>query len=552
VPYALHAKTAETVSGGIIETDPLFSAWDKSSGISISESQISDLGTYLETESDPTVFAHVKAITTDNVSDWNDAHGWGDHSAEGYLTDYTESDPTVPAHVKAITSDNVSDWEAAHGWGDHSAEGYLTDYTETDPAVAANFDFAGAATGDLLQFDGTKWVKVTPDYISDYTVTEGDVTAHQEALSITENQISDLGNYIETETDPTVPAHVKAITSDNVSDWEAAHGWGDHSAEGYLTDYTETDPAVAANFDFTDAANGDLLQFDGTKWVKVTPDYISDYTVTETDVTAHEAALTVTESQISDLDHFTTADETDPAVAANFDFTDAANGDLLQFDGTKWVKVTPDYISDYTVTESDVTDHQAALSVTESQISDLGTYIETETDPTVTKYSVGDFAQGGIVFWVDETGQHGLVAAKVDQDSGSGIQWYNGFDTDTEAHGDGVYAGEMNTMLIIANQGSNSNDYAAGVCANYTVTESGVTYGDWYLPSKDELNKMYQNKATIDAAARTNGGSGFACPYYWSSSEDTKYKAYSQNWSDGDQGSGDKSNTSGVRAVRAF
>ena len=29
-------------------------------------------------------------------------------------------------------------------------------------------------------------------------------------------------------------------------------------------------------------------------------------------------------------------------------------------------------------------------------------------------YSVGDFARGGIVFWVDETGQHGLVCAKTD------------------------------------------------------------------------------------------------------------------------------------------
>ena len=29
VPYALHAKTAETVTGGITETDPVFTAWDK-------------------------------------------------------------------------------------------------------------------------------------------------------------------------------------------------------------------------------------------------------------------------------------------------------------------------------------------------------------------------------------------------------------------------------------------------------------------------------------------------------------------------------------------
>lgn len=46
VPYALHAKTVEIIS----ETDPLFTQWDKSSDISITESQISDFGNYLETE----------------------------------------------------------------------------------------------------------------------------------------------------------------------------------------------------------------------------------------------------------------------------------------------------------------------------------------------------------------------------------------------------------------------------------------------------------------------------------------------------------------------
>ena len=169
-----------------------------------------------------------------------------------------------------------------------------------------------------------------------------------------------------------------------------------------------------------------------------------------------------------------------------------------------------------------------------------------------TTYSVGDFAQGGIVFWVDETGQHGLVAAKIDQNGGSVIQWYNGSYTDTEAKGDGVYAGEMNTMLIIANQGSNSNDYAAGVCANYTVTEGGVTYGDWYLPSKEELDLMYQNKATIDATAGANGGSGFASAYYWSSTESSSNFAWSQFFGDGFQSNDSKMNIDRVRAVRAF
>ena len=179
-----------------------------------------------------------------------------------------------------------------------------------------------------------------------------------------------------------------------------------------------------------------------------------------------------------------------------------------------------------------------------------------DDDEFVTKgqitYEVGDFAQGGVVFWVDETGQHGLVCAKEDQDGGYGIQWYNGSNTDTEAHGDGIYAGEMNTMLIIANQGSNSNDYAAGVCANYTVTESGVTYGDWYLPSKEELNLMYTNKATIDATAGANGGSGFESAYYWSSSEYDNDSAWGQVFNSGFQYCSSKLNAGWIRAVRRF
>jgi len=173
----------------------------------------------------------------------------------------------------------------------------------------------------------------------------------------------------------------------------------------------------------------------------------------------------------------------------------------------------------------------------------------------VKTYKVGDFAQGGIVFWVDETGQHGLVAAKKDQYSENEIQWYNGSYTNTEADGDGVYAGEMNTMLIIANQGSNSNDYAAGVCSNCEITESGVTYGDWYLPSKEELNLMYQNKATIDATAQANGGSVFASGWfsnYWSSTEISNNDAWCQNFGGGGQANCDKAGGRRVRAIRAF
>lgn len=44
----------------------------------------------------------------------------------GYLTSFTETDPTVPAHVKSITSTEKSNWNTAYSWGNHALAGYLT------------------------------------------------------------------------------------------------------------------------------------------------------------------------------------------------------------------------------------------------------------------------------------------------------------------------------------------------------------------------------------------------------------------------------------------
>jgi len=63
---------------------------------------------------------------------------------------------------------------------------------------------------------------------------------------------------------------------------------------------------------------------------------------------------------------------------------------------------------------------------------------------------------------------------------------------------------------------------------------------------------MYQNKATINATAMANGGSGFASAYYWSSTEGSNYNAWEQNFGSGGQGTSSKGNTNRVRAVRAF
>jgi len=88
------------------------------------------------TETDPTVPAHVKSITTTEKANWDTAYGWGDHSTEGYLTSFTETDPTVPAHVKSITTTEKANWDTAYGWGDHSTEGYATEIDDLTDAYS--------------------------------------------------------------------------------------------------------------------------------------------------------------------------------------------------------------------------------------------------------------------------------------------------------------------------------------------------------------------------------------------------------------------------------
>jgi len=84
-----------------------------------------------------------------------------------------------------------------------------------------------------------------------------------------------------------------------------------------------------------------------------------------------------------------------------------------------------------------------------------------------------------------------------------------------------------------------AGNYAAILCS----TLSAGNHYDWHLPSKDELNIMYQNKEM------TGNFTGYN---YWSSSESTTSKAWCQNFSSGVQNTQYKNNTYRVRAIRRF
>ena len=76
--------------------------------------------------------------------------------------------------------------------------------------------------------------------------------------------------------------------------------------------------------------------------------------------------------------------------------------------------------------------------------------------------------------------------------------------------------------------------------------------GRLVLPSKDELNKMYENKATTYASAASNGGSSFINTLYWSSTQASEAVAWSQHLANGGQSPKIQDDTNCMRTVRAF
>ncbi|MBN1184059.1 MAG: hypothetical protein JXB49_17325, partial [Bacteroidales bacterium] len=185
-------------------------------------------------ETDPVFNAHLTSdITTADTSNWNTAYTWGNHADEGYLTSYSETDPIFNAHLASnITATDTANWNEAHNWGDHSAEGYLTAYNETDPVFDAHLSSDITATDTANWNEAHSW--------GDHSA-EGYLTAYNE-------------------TDPVFDAHLTSdITGTDTANWNDAYGWGNHADEGYLTAYNETDPIFASHLSYgimaSDTAN---------------------------------------------------------------------------------------------------------------------------------------------------------------------------------------------------------------------------------------------------------------------------------------------------------
>lgn len=208
-------------------------------------------------------------------------------------------------------------------------------------------------------------------------ITEGSVTQHQAAITITESQISDLSHTVE------------------VNDLSSVVTWADvpnvNITEGSVTQHQ-------AALTITESQISDLnhtVEVNDLSSVVTWAD-VPDANITEGSVTQHQAALTITESQISDLSHTVEANDLSSVVTwADVPNANITEGSVTQHQGA--ITITESQISDLShtvevndlssvvtwadvpninITEGSVTQHQGAITITESQISDLSHTVE--------------------------------------------------------------------------------------------------------------------------------------------------------------------------------
>ena len=139
-----------------------------------------------------------------------------------------------------------------------------------------------------------------------------------------------------------------------------------------------------------------------------------------------------------------------------------------------------------------------------------------QSEGNVSSLAIGDMHQGGIIFWVDNTGQHGLVCDL--QDLGE-AEWGCSGTSISGANGKSIGTGQQNTSAIL------SLCPQSGIAAEMCYNSTAQGYSDWFLPSLDELYQMQLSIEAINATFVSNGRDDLRSRY-WSSSQhnDPKYQ----------------------------
>ena len=174
----------------------------------------------------------------------------------------------------------------------------------------------------------------------------------------------------------------------------------------------------------------------------------------------------------------------------------------------------------------------------------------TAVSNNVFQYEIGEYVEdeGGVIFhrYLDGTTQNYLVVALTDQSTGQA--WSNVTSTLIGSTAQSLWDGLSNSNAIVSQPGETSS--AAALCLNYAVG----AINDWYLPSIQELNKLWNNYLEVSKTlSQTTGATQLQPDVYWSSTETNFFYAWYFYFFNGTSAvDGPKGNAHYVRAIRKF
>ena len=266
-------------------------------------------------------YSQLTGVPTDVSTFTNDA---------GYLQDSEFTSEGIMrrgagGNIYSVIPDNTSNWNLAYTWGDHAQAGYLTTVAMED---LTNVALNSVANGEVLIYNNGSWVNTAPLKFSDFTLTvapdfQNGYLFYDENTGTFEYAAADLSSYLTSVavndlTDVT-------ITNPDTLDiiyWNGS-GWVNGSVADAGGSIQYTDLNVVQN---TAAGNGSLTYDNAGRFEYTPPDlsiYITseandlssnvtwanvpDAFITQSSVTQHQSALSITESQISDLQSYLTA-----------------------------------------------------------------------------------------------------------------------------------------------------------------------------------------------------------------------------------------------------
>lgn len=343
------------------------------SALSINESQIADLGVYLEN------------IGNEELSDLSNVSSTAPNNSQ-VLTYNSTSSEWEPQDVSSTSSslafNDLTDVLAPVPANDHlvyftSSFGgaYTTGPIGTILSNKINFNQladvqdASYQTGDFTIYNGTEW-ELRPPVLNDIsnvtgTPTDGQVLAWNNTNSTWEPQtVSGGGGGGATNLNSLTDVTIDSIGAGEFLTWDAtASQWINRTAN---------EAGISITTHTHDGAN-------------ITTGTIPDARIASSSITQHESSLTITESQVSDLGNYEPTFTKNNAF--NKDFGTTA-GTVTQGNDSRLsdartptfhthfaTDITSGTFNDGRIAESSVTQHQAALSITESQVSDLGNYL---------------------------------------------------------------------------------------------------------------------------------------------------------------------------------